>query len=157
MSTRRATDDTLVASLAGQLFDVMSMFPKRLVKTDELIHTFGMPFSQMQILELLEKSDMSIGQLSAYTGVAKPNVTPLVDALEERGFVARERKDGDRRMVYVHLTEEGTASLLRIREAVAAQIREWPVRLSRSELRSLDSSLATLIRVMNAFGNPQET
>ena len=91
MPTPKIKDEALVASLAGHLVDAMSMFPKRLVRTDELIHSFGMPLSHMQILVMLEKGDMSIGQLSTYTGVAKPNVTPLVDALCERGYVSRAR------------------------------------------------------------------
>lgn len=157
MSTPRARDDALVASLAERLFDVMSMFPKRLVRTDELIHTFGMPLSHMQILILLEKGDMSIGQLSARTGVAKPNVTPLVDALRDRGFVSRARDDEDRRMVYVHLEEEGAECLRKLREAVADQIRNWPDGISRSELRGLTASLETLSGVMNAFDKLQGT
>ena len=71
MPTPKIKDEALVASLAGHLVDAMSMFPKRLVRTDELIHTFGMPLSHMQILVMLEKGDMSIGQLSVYTGPPK--------------------------------------------------------------------------------------
>ena len=156
MPTPRAKDKTLVASLAGHLIDAMSMFPKRLVKTDELIHTFGMPLSHMQILILLEKGDMSIGQISACTGVAKPNVTPLVDIMCERGYVSRERNDQDRRMIYVHLEKEGAACLQKLRAAVAAQIREWPDGMGRSELRNLDGSLVTLNRAMETLSKPQD-
>ena len=157
MSTPRAKDDALVASLAEHLFDVMPMFPQRLIRRDELIHAFGMPLSHMHILILLEKGDMSIGQLSARTGVAKPNVTPLVDALRDRGYVSRTRNSEDRRMVNVHLEEEGAECLRKLREAVADQIRKWPKGITRSELRSLVASLETLSGVMNAFDEAQRT
>ncbi len=157
MSTPRAKDDALVASLAEHLFDVMPMFPQRLIRRDELIHAFGMPLSHMHILILLEKGDMSIGQLSARTGVAKPNVTPLVDALRDRGYVSRTRNSEDRRMVNVHLEEEGAECLRKLREAVADQIRKWPKGITRSELRSLAASLETLSGVMNAFDEAQRT
>lgn len=156
MPTPKIKDEALVASLAGHLVDAMSMFPKRLVRTDELIHTFGMPLSHMQILVMLEKGDMSIGQLSVYTGVAKPNVTHMVDVLCERGYVSRARDSQDRRMIYVHLEEEGAACLRELREAVAAQVRAWPDRIGRSELRSLDGNLATMVRVMETLGNPRD-
>lgn len=156
MPTPKIKDEALVASLAGHLVDAMSMFPKRLVRTDELIHTFGMPLSHMQILVMLEKGDMSIGQLSVNTGVAKPNVTPMVDVLCERGYVSRARDSQDRRMIYVHLEEEGAACLRELREAVASQVRAWPDRIGRSELRSLDGNLATMIRVMETLGNPRD-
>jgi len=156
MPTPKVKDEALVASLAGHLVDAMSMFPKRLVRTDELIHSFGMPLSHMQILVMLEKGDMSIGQLSTYTGVAKPNVTPLVDVLCERGYVSRARDQQDRRMMNVHLEEEGAACLRELREAVAAQVRAWPDRIGRGELRSLDGSLADMVRVMEALGDPRE-
>jgi DNA-binding MarR family transcriptional regulator len=100
---------------------------------------------------------MSIGQLSARTGVAKPNVTPLVDALRDRGYVSRTRNSEDRRMVNVHLEEEGAECLRKLREAVADQIRKWPNGITRSELRSLAASLETLSGVMNAFDEAQRT
>ena len=39
--------------------------------------------------------------------ISKSNVVTILDELEERGFVLRQRSLEDRRFVFIHLTEEG--------------------------------------------------
>lgn len=154
MSAHWSRDEALVTSVAEHLFDAMSMFPKRLVHVDELIHAFGMPLSHMQILTLVEKEDLSIRQLSERTGIAKPNITPLVDALRDKGYVSRQRLRADRRVVCVHIEPDGLETLREMRKAVAGQVREWPQKLSRSDARRLVEGLKALQNVMDAMNQP---
>ena len=56
-----------------------------------------MPFSHIQIICLLSDGAMSIGEISMSLGIAKPNITPLLDALNERGVLERCRSEKDRR------------------------------------------------------------
>ncbi len=151
MSAHWTHDEALVAGVAEHLFGAMSMFPKRLIRLDELIHSFGMPLSQMQILALVEREDLSIRQISERTGVAKPNVTPLVDALRDRGYVTRRRHERDGRVVCVHLEPAGAETLQRLREALAAQVREWPKTVTRAEARELVGGLEAIRRMMDAI------
>ncbi len=144
-------DDALVADLAGRLFGAMSMFPKRLVHIDALTKRFGMPLSQIQILALVEHEDLSISRLSVRTGIAKPNITPLVDTLCDKGYVTRCHAEGDRRRVHVHIEAEGEKCLRALREAVAEQIREWPEDLPRTSIKKLTGALETLTAVMEAM------
>ena len=155
MSAHWYNDDALVTNVAGHVFDVMAMFPKRLIRVDELIHTFMMPLSHMQILTLVEREDLSIRQLSERTGVAKPNITPLVDALRDRGYVSRRKHENDRRVVCVHLEPAGAEVLSRMRAAVAEQVRAWPKTISRAEIRGLINGLEALRRTMDAMNTPE--
>jgi DNA-binding MarR family transcriptional regulator len=59
------------------------------------------------LMRLRYLGDMSISGLAEVLGMGLPNVTGLVDRLEERGLVERLRDPGDRRVVRVHLTEAG--------------------------------------------------
>ncbi len=151
MAKRWVDDQALLDSLAINLTDAMSMFPKRLIKVDELVHELRMPLSHIQILALISENDLSIGKLSARLGVAKPNTTPIVDALYERGYVTRVRSDKDKRVVLVHLEPEGRQCLDRVRELISGQIAEWPVSLTKSEARQLNDSLELLIRLMESI------
>ena len=157
MSAHWSRDEALVASVAEHLFGAMSMFPKRLIHVDELIHSFGMPLSHMQILTLVEHADLSIRDISERTGVAKPNITPLVDALRDRGYVSRQRHSRVRRVVCVHLEEAGARVLAEMRAAVADQVRGWSGAVSKAEARELVSGLKALEHVMEAVNRSAGT
>jgi DNA-binding MarR family transcriptional regulator len=45
--------------------------------------------------------------ISEYLGVAVNSVTSIVDNLERKGFVIRQRSSDDRRVVFVELTDAG--------------------------------------------------
>lgn len=140
-------DTALVGSVAGNLFELLPVFPKRLVHTDALVRDHQMPFSHIQILVMLAEEDLSIGQISDGLGIAKPNITPLVDALRDEGYVERIRSEKDRRIVSVHLLEAGRRKLDSIRKDIAAQVTAWKGELSRSEVKELNNALASIIRI----------
>ncbi len=149
MPKRRTDDQALLDSLSGNLVSAIAMFPKRLVRVDELVHTFHMPLSHIQVLTLVAKKDLSVGQLSVLLGVAKPNITPLVDALNARGLVERVRDNADRRIVMVHILPEGLACIEQIGQTIRAQIKDWPEQITHSEMKRLNSALSTMTQVMD--------
>lgn len=140
-------DSVLVDAVAGNLIDALPLFPKGLMHIDSLVRQHQMPFSHIQILIMLSGEDMSIGQISDRLGIAKPNITPLVDNLRDNGLVERIRSEKDRRIVNVHLLPEGEEKLRAIREDIAGQVKLWKGNLSRSEIKELNSALASVIRI----------
>lgn len=147
MSKRWMDDADLVSSMAQRLVETLPLFPKRFLRVDELVRKHRMPFSHLQILIMLEESDLSIGQISTRLGIAKPNITPLVDSLCESGLAARVRDDRDHRVVNVRLLEKGSEILQSLRENVKEQIMALPGGLSRSEAKELCGALSTLVRL----------
>jgi DNA-binding MarR family transcriptional regulator len=70
-----------------------------------------------------------------------PDVTRLLDRMEEMGFVDRERAADDRRMVYTRITRKGIQLLARLDEPVT--------RLNQRQLGHLGSAkLRTLVRLL---------
>jgi DNA-binding MarR family transcriptional regulator len=70
-----------------------------------------------------------------------PDVTRLLDRMEEMGFVDRERAADDRRMVYTRITRKGIQLLARLDEPVA--------RLHQRQLGHLGAvKLRTLVRLL---------
>ena len=149
MPKRWKDDQALVDALSENMMTAMSMFPKRMIRIDELVHTYHMPMSHIQILSLVENRNRSIGQLSSQLGIAKPNITPLVDSLHERGYVERVRSDSDRRIVQVHILPDGKACLDEIRQTIARQILDWPDSISRTDAKELSTVLAALSKLMS--------
>jgi DNA-binding MarR family transcriptional regulator len=56
----------------------------------------------------------SITELGAYLDASAPNVTRMVKALEELGWVRRVSSTGDRRVVLVELVEKGQEDFARL-------------------------------------------
>ena len=142
------TDDVaLVESIAGNLFEALPLLPKRLVRVDAITREFEMPFSHIQIMCMLSGGGMTIGEISTSRGIAKPNITPLLDSLRERGLLERQRSEKDRRIVNVHLLPAGQEMADRIHASIARQVTEWPESFNHSDIKRLNNALACLINM----------
>ena len=68
----------------------------------------NLSFSQFAVIEALyHLGPMCQRELAAKILKSPRNITMVVDNLEKRELVRRERNSGDRRMLDVHLTDEG--------------------------------------------------
>ena len=76
-----------------------------------------------------------------------PDVTRLLDRLEETGLIARARGGDDRRYVTTRITAKGLESLAALDEVVARFLEQHMAPLQIDELQSLVSLLATLRRM----------
>jgi DNA-binding MarR family transcriptional regulator len=74
-----------------------------------------------------------------------PDMTRLLDRMEEAGLVVRAREGEDRRMVLTRITEKGRRLLDDLEAPVMALHKRQMARLSEAQLRSL-SDLLTLVR-----------
>lgn len=144
-------DRALVDSVAMNLFEMLPLFPKGLVHMDEIVRAHQMPFSHIQILVMLAGENLSIGQISQRLGIAKPNITPLVDVMRDSGLVERVRSQTDRRIVHVRLLEAGKEKLEAIRSDIAEQVAAWKGSLSRSEIKELNNAMASIIRIAGSI------
>lgn len=149
-------DAGLVSAISENLYTALPLLPKRLVHVDAITRQFDMPFSHIQILCMLSDRDMTISEISANLGIAKPNITPLMDALRARGLLERTRGTADRRIVHVHLLPEGREMAAQIRQAIVTQVLEWPDSFSLGEVRRLNNALAYLIEMANALAASEQ-
>lgn len=152
------TDDAaLVDAISKNIYDALPLLPKRLVRVDALTREFNMPFSHIQILCMLSDKEMSIGEISTNLGIAKPNITPLLDTLHARGVLERCRSEKDRRIVNVRLLPEGYEMVQKLRESVARQVMEWPEGFSVSDIKRLNNALAYLIEVSRELAEAERS
>jgi DNA-binding MarR family transcriptional regulator len=71
-----------------------------------------------------------------------PDVTRLLDRMEEAGLVGRERDSTDRRLVNSRITEAGLVLLEKLEEPIAKAHEEQLGHMTRAELRTLITLLA---------------
>lgn len=88
---------------------------------------FGLTISQFGVLEALyHKGPLCQRDIAVKILKSTGNITLVIDNLEKRGLVRRERDSADRRYLTVHLTDEGTAliaeAFARVEEAIFAEM-----------------------------------
>ncbi len=96
------------------------------------------------LLLLLANGALPAKRLGAALAMSAPNLSLLVDRLEQRGLVRRERNQTDRRSQNIVLTDEGRTLATRGAAAAPAMERELLDRLSHAERLMLIELLAKL-------------
>ena len=87
----------------------------------------GMTFSRVRAVRRVARSPLAMGELAEALSMDRPNVTVLVDDLEDRGLVRRVPHPTDRRAKVVQATRKGQALARRAEEILAtppAALRE---------------------------------
>lgn len=109
-------------------------------RTSRLMAEDGLTISQFAVLEALyHKGPLCQRDIAAKILKSTGNITLVIDNLEKRGLVRRERDSEDRRYLTVHLTSDGTALIAqtfgRVKDAIVSEMSL----LSQSEQQQLGS------------------
>ena len=103
--------------------------------------------SQYFVMDALAGQALTVSQVAHAARVAVPTATRALRALENRGFVDRERNEGkDRRLVTVALTDDGRAVLDEKRLWVHQRQREIFEALAPAERKTVTGALAAIAR-----------
>ena len=141
--------------LYDMLFQAWPLMRRKLLPSSAQQAEFGMPLSHVQVLVMLDhRGSLSITEISRRFGIAKPNITPLVDRLIEEGLVMRERNSADRRVVNVVICEKGRERLAAIYRDLCDNLFDWTRTLSGEDLASFNSALETIVRLLSK--HPEE-
>lgn len=121
----------------------------------------GLTESQFGVLEaLLHLGPLHQRELAAKILRTHGNVTLVVDHLEKRGLVQRERESADRRYIKVRLTDKGEKLVGTLFPAHAARLTEELTVLSEEEQRELGRLCRRLLQPVpvqrTPGGEPEE-
>ncbi|GLQ32990.1 MarR family winged helix-turn-helix transcriptional regulator [Litoribrevibacter albus] len=98
-----------------------------------LSKTTGLTAPQILLLQSIrDKGQVTIGELAAEVSLSQATVTTILDRLEKRNFIYRERSSTDKRKVHAFLTDQGSEVLkdapTPLQESFAKQfndLHEW--------------------------------
>lgn len=153
MSTDKASEDTQarLGHLYEMLFPAGPLMRRRLLPPSAQQANLGHRCLHVQVLAMLDhRGSLSVSEISRVFGIAKPNITPLVDRMIEEGLVMRERNSADRRVVNVVICEEGRKRLAEIYRKLCDSLFEWTRTLNDEELRAFNAALETIVRLLSA-------
>jgi DNA-binding MarR family transcriptional regulator len=93
---------------------------------------------------------LTLGDLAAAEQVAPPSITKVAAKLVDAGLVQRRVDDGDRRVVWIELSDAGRAHLVESRERRTTWLASRLHDLTPAELAALDAAAALIERLLAA-------
>lgn len=114
-------------------------------KGREILSNYTITPPQFIALQWLhELGDMTIGELSNKMYLAFSTTTDLVDRMEKNELVMRIRDDQDRRVVHIHLLQEGERIIEEVIEKRQNYLKELLVDFDKEEVELLSKLLHKL-------------
>jgi DNA-binding MarR family transcriptional regulator len=96
----------------------------------------GLHQTDQECIDLLDwTGPLTAGEIGVHLGLSSGAVTGLIDRLAAGGWVRRERDQGDRRRVVVHLSTERSGELWPLYQPLSEAIDAYRDRLGARDLR----------------------
>lgn len=142
-TTLKATDSLAEQAVVG-LFRTTDRVRKHLSKTMEPFGITGQQYNVLRILRGAHPEPLPTLEIAERILEQTPGITRLLDRLEEKGLVARERCRKDRRQVLCSITAKGLTLLETMDEPVSTANASALAMLNAQELQDL-------VRLLNAI------
>ncbi|MDC0611874.1 MarR family transcriptional regulator [Vibrio sp.] len=138
------THEEVLVSLR-QIIRAIDLYSKKIKRE------YGLTSPQLLLMKAIHhSSNITIRQLSSNTNMSQATATSILDRLEARGFVVRERDTKDKRKVHAVLTEQGLAILNDAPQIMEQDFIDQFQNLESWEQNLILSSLQRLASMMNA-------
>lgn len=135
-------DEETIALLEKELRYVSALIKQ---KGREILSNYTITPPQFVALQWLhELGDMTIGDLSTKMYLAFSTTTDLVDRMEKKELVQRIRDEHDRRVVRIHLLEEGARVIQEVIEKRQDYLRDVFTQFNEEETIVFSSLLQRL-------------
>jgi DNA-binding MarR family transcriptional regulator len=126
--------------LAVTLLQHASLFTRLVFRHSQI----PIPRSEASLLARLEGGPQQITALAEHEGLAQPTITRLVEALETRGWVRRERAPEDRRVVRASVTDDGRRALDGFRARYQPLLSRCLAALSAEQVAALEEATGAM-------------
>jgi DNA-binding MarR family transcriptional regulator len=114
---------------------------------EETLHAFQLTHPQYNVLRILAGAGaegLPCGEIANRMITRDPDITRLLDRMEKRGHVLRQRGESDRRVVIAHITAEGAEILRALEKPVRDAIRGPLAPLGATKLAELTGLLEAI-------------
>lgn len=119
--------------------------------SSERLLRLGVSMAQLHIMFSVQRSgEMTMSHLAEVMNVSLSNATGLIDRMEERGYIERDRVATDRRIVLVRVTPAGEKMLGEVDALTDDLLRSVLGRLPISQLRGVAHAISALREAVDA-------
>ena len=140
-------NNTLEDQIVRNVFHLYPILRNRILKSRDFTQDADIQLPHAQILlELSESESLSVTQLSKHTGIAMPNITPIIDKLCTLQYVNRHHSKNDRRIVEISIMPEGLSCIQRIKDSICEQVFHQDTHYSEAQLSRLNDAMLTILK-----------
>jgi DNA-binding MarR family transcriptional regulator len=141
--------------LLNQIDEVLIALRRVIRATDlhskYLAKTTGLTAPQILLMQTLrDKGQVTIGELAADMNLSQATVTTIIDRLEKKELVYRQRSEEDKRKVHAYLTDKATETLKNAPIPLQDQFTRQFSDLQEWEQTMIISSLKRVAQMMDA-------
>lgn len=117
----------------------------------QMVKKIGLSNPQCLVLKTIDTNGASsLAALSRLLNVTSANMTGLVDRLEKKGLVRRARKEGDRRVTLVELTEKGKPLSRTVPDPIEKKLIHGLKDVPAEELKAITDAFLKVIDLLDA-------
>jgi DNA-binding MarR family transcriptional regulator len=143
-STQRSVSDNVMIALR-KIIQAVDLNSKRLVKR------VGLTGPQLVILQEIARSgEVTAGEIAKAVSLSQATVTGILERMEKRGLLERQRSDRDKRRIMVRITEPGRQILDEAPPLMQEAFVEKFSSLQAWEQTMILSALQRLVSIMDA-------
>lgn len=133
------------------LIDIRKIVRSINLESKKIQKDFGISITQLLCLNYLSQQEDYQGthkELTVYLNLNSSTVTGIINRLQQKGYVARLPKKGDRRVTYVSLTSQGYKVLEATPDLLHDKLAVKLSKLPNEELIRIRGSLHKLVEAM---------
>jgi len=146
--TRRAARDVAISEIMQSLRRIFKAIQDY---SHEVSEKFGITGPQLWALKtLFQNESLSLTGLSERMYLHPSTITGVIDRLEKKGYMKRNRDKVDRRVIYVQLTAEGKRLAKRAPNPAQGKMVYGLKNLKKGELNLICDSVQKLVGIMEA-------
>lgn len=121
------------------------------IHSKELVSQFNITAPQLLALgEIAQKKHTTITELTKSIYLDASTLVGIIDRLEGKGFVKRERDKNDRRQIHIHISEKGREFIDKSPNITQSAVVRAINKLSPQEQAALSASLEKVISLMES-------
>ena len=110
--------------------------------------TIPFPINQFAIMAILsDEESMTFSEIGKRLSIIKQQLSPLIDHLEENGFVKRVPDAKDKRRIRIKMTAKGRRFINDHQNKIKDRLETTLTTFSPEEIKEFDSSLQTLMKL----------
>lgn len=143
---------TKLLSKSQELYSTLRQIARAMDVHSKYLHKYyGLSSPQLIILKELSVIDkIPTGKLAKKISLSQATVTDILDRLEKKGLIIRQRSSNDKRRVYIQISEKGKATISKnpslLKESFTRQfneLEEWEQTLILSSMQRVVAMMKT--------------
>jgi DNA-binding MarR family transcriptional regulator len=125
----------------------------------QTLHAEGhehLSFRQLSALAVIQEESPTLGEVARRLMVTPAVITGLIDRLVRQGYVERVNRPGDRRRIYLELTDAGREVAVQAQQRLTRDLAEHLQDLSPQQVDTIEGAMASLNHVFSEMEGARE-